>query len=76
MHSLLQWQRVLNKLFIKHYGIDINDTAFSEIDYARHYWDDCLRPYQAVNEWASKYDLRRLDSIDSPLSQKDESSIK
>lgn len=76
MYSLLQWQRVLNKLFIKYYGIDINDTAFSEIDYARHYLDDCLRPYQAVNEWASKYDLRRLDSIDSPLSQKDESSIK
>ncbi|HDL7632114.1 TPA: hypothetical protein PXO86_001056 [Yersinia enterocolitica] len=76
MHSLLQWQRVLNKLFIRYYGIDINDTAFSEIDYARHYWDDYIRPYQAVNEWASKYDLRRLDSSDSPLNKKDESSIK
>ncbi len=76
MHSLLQWQRVLNKLFIKYYGINISDTKFYEIDYARHYWDDCIRPYQAINEWASKYDLRRLDSIDSPLNEKDESSIK
>lgn len=49
MYSLLQWQRIVNKLFIKHYGININDTAFSEVDYARHYWDDCIRPYQAVN---------------------------
>ncbi|MCB5323901.1 toxin [Yersinia intermedia] len=32
MYSLLQWQRVLNKLLHKHYGIDINDTAFSEIE--------------------------------------------
>lgn len=72
MHSLLKWQKVLNKLFIKNYGIDINDTAFSEIDYARHYWDDCIRPYQAVNEWVSKYDLRRLDSSDSSLNENDE----
>jgi cytoskeleton-binding toxin CbtA-like protein len=56
--------------------MNVNDTAFSEIDYARHYWDDCIRPYQAVNEWASKYDLHRLDSSDSPLNKNDESSIK
>ncbi|CNH70484.1 Probable toxin YpjF [Yersinia intermedia] len=76
MYSLLQWQLVLSKLFIKYYGMNINDTAFYEIDYARHYWDDCIRPYQAVNEWASKYDLCRLDSSDSPLNEKNESSIK
>ncbi|HFT5242322.1 TPA: TA system toxin CbtA family protein [Yersinia enterocolitica] len=75
MYSLLQWQRILNELLHKHYGIDINDTAFSEIDYARHYWDDYIRPYQAVNEWTYKYELRRLDSIERPLNESDESSI-
>lgn len=76
MCSLLQWQRIVNKLFIKYYGIDINDTAFCDIDYAKHYWRDCVLPYQAVNEWACKYDLRRLDLVMGLLNENDESEIK
>ncbi|MGT3214580.1 TA system toxin CbtA family protein [Yersinia enterocolitica] len=68
MYSLLQWQELVNKLFIKYYGIDINGTAFCEAIYMKRYWADCVRPYQAVNEWEYKYDLRRLDSVDTPLS--------
>ncbi|QHB32840.1 hypothetical protein F0T03_12105 [Yersinia canariae] len=75
MCSLLQWQRVVNKLFMKYYGVHINDTAFCDINYARRYWSDCVLPYQAVNEWTYKYDLRRLDSIDRPLNENDESFI-
>lgn len=75
MYSLLQWQELVNKLFIKYYGIDIYDTAFCEANYMKRYWTDCVSPYQAVNEWAYKYDLRRLDSVDTPLSEVNELSV-
>lgn len=75
MYSLLQWQELVNKLFIKYYGIDINDTAFCEASYMKRYWTDCVRPYQAVNEWAYKYELHRLDSVDTPLSEVNELSV-
>lgn len=38
----------------------------------KRYWTDCVRPYQAVNEWAYKYDQHRLDSVDTPLSEVNE----
>ncbi|EAN5731784.1 hypothetical protein OOP60_002031 [Salmonella enterica] len=76
MYSLLQWQELVNKLFIKYYGIDINDSAFCEVNYTRRYWIDCVRPYQAVNEWAYKYDLHRLDSANAPLNENDELSVR
>lgn len=76
MYSLLQWQELVNKLFIKYYGIDINDTAFSDAGYMKRHWDDCVRPYQAVNEWAYKYVLHRLDSVDTPLSEVNELFVK
>ncbi|WP_145931727.1 TA system toxin CbtA family protein [Yersinia bercovieri] len=76
MCSLLQWQQLVNQLFVKYYGININDTVFCEMNYTKHYWSDCTRPYQAVNEWADKHDLRRLDSIDNPLNETDELSVK
>ncbi|EIK0049906.1 hypothetical protein LJS53_003427 [Salmonella enterica] len=76
MYSLLQWQELVNKLFIKYYGIDINDTAFCEVNYMRRYWIDCVRPYQAVNEWAYKYDLHRFDSVNAPLNESDELSVR
>lgn len=76
MYSLLQWQQLVNEIFIKYYGVDINDTAFCEISYMRRYWSDCICPYQAVNEWVYKYDLRRLDSVDNPLNETDELSVK
>lgn len=76
MCSLLQWQRIVNKLFIKYYGININDTVFCDINYAKRYWRDGVPPYQAVNEWAYKYDLRRLDLVMGLLNENDESEIK
>ncbi|WP_353622265.1 MULTISPECIES: TA system toxin CbtA family protein [unclassified Citrobacter] len=50
VYSLLQWQELVNKLFIKHYGIGINDTVFCDVSYMKKYRIDCVRPYQAVNE--------------------------
>lgn len=76
MYSLLQWQRIVNKLFMKYYGININDTAFCDISYAKRYWSDGVPPYQAVNEWVYKHDLRRLDLVAGLLSENDESEIK
>lgn len=76
MCSLLQWQRIVNKLFIKYYGININDTAFCDIKYAKRYWSDGVLPYQAVNEWVYKYDLRRLDLAMGLLNENNESEIK
>lgn len=51
--------KVADFLLNKHFGISVSDTGIEEQAYSNIL--DGIRPYEAVNQTAEKYDLVRTD---------------
>ncbi|HHQ4308979.1 TPA: DUF2787 family protein [Serratia fonticola] len=76
MYTLSEWQYLLEQLFHRHYGITLNDTKFDDEEIIKQYWMACITPAQAVNAWANKYQLERIDNTNnSDLNLSDEQLI-
>lgn len=74
-----RYAQVVDALFRNHYGISINDTLLSEERHLRRCMDLGQRPYEAVNEVATKWDLDRVDGRYGerrcPLTPNDEKAV-
>jgi hypothetical protein len=55
----LEWVFVANALLTKHYGIGIEDTNLQQS--VTSFLEANQQPFEAVNEAANKYGLRRID---------------
>ncbi len=54
------WQTVAGALLSRHYGLTLNDTDLCVIALQ----EAGLRPYEAINDLAEKFDLERIDVND------------
>ncbi len=55
------WRIFIIYLFRKHYGIDINDTPFSEVDTIQSYIASGYSLLEAINTVVEKYNLTKID---------------
>ena len=55
------WQRLLNHLLDRHYGLTLNDTPFGSDDVIQEHIDAGISLCDAVNFIVEKYDLVRTD---------------
>lgn len=55
------WQRLLNHLLDRHYGLTLNDTPFGSDDVIQEHIDTGISLCDAVNFIVEKYDLVRTD---------------
>ncbi|SQC20581.1 toxin of the YpjF-YfjZ toxin-antitoxin system [Klebsiella pneumoniae] len=58
------WQTVAGALLSRHYGLTLNDTALCEEVCVITLQEAGLRPYEAINDLAEKFDLERIDVND------------
>jgi cytoskeleton-binding toxin CbtA and related proteins len=58
------WQTVAGALLSRHYGLTLNDTNLCEEVCVIALQEAGLRPYEAINDLAEKYDLERIDVSD------------
>lgn len=61
LNRVSKFQKIVNYLLQKHYGIHLNDTDMCNADTVAHLIERGLQPYQAVAEWADEMDLDRID---------------
>ncbi|HFF9493064.1 TA system toxin CbtA family protein [Serratia marcescens] len=55
------WQSLLTYLLAQHYGLMINDTAFSDDAVIHAHLDDGISLADALNAMVEKFDLVRID---------------
>ncbi|HGH5397461.1 TPA: TA system toxin CbtA family protein [Raoultella planticola] len=55
------WRALLIHLFREHYGLEINDTPFSENDTIQSYINSGYSLLEAINTVAEKYNLIKID---------------
>lgn len=55
------WQKMLTHLLAKHYGLELNDTPFSEDKVIQEHIDAGISLRDAVNFIVEKYELVRVD---------------
>lgn len=58
------WQTVAGALLNRHYGLTLNDTDLCEEVCVIALQEAGLRPYEAINDLAEKFDLERIDVND------------
>ncbi|MEB7586096.1 toxin [Serratia rubidaea] len=58
------WQTVAGVLLSRHYGLTLNDTDLCEEVCVIALQEAGLRPYEAINDLAEKFDLERIDVND------------
>lgn len=58
------WQTVAGALLSRHYGLTLNDTDLCEEVCVIALQEAGLRPYEAINDLAEKFDLERIDVND------------
>ncbi|HBR1414601.1 TPA: hypothetical protein L9L57_005630 [Klebsiella pneumoniae] len=59
LSSIFIWRILINYLFEKYYGIEINDTPFSEADVIKSYIKPGYSLLEAVNAVVQKYHLTK-----------------
>ncbi|HEM6741971.1 TPA: toxin [Citrobacter farmeri] len=55
------WQKLLTHLLVKHYGLTLNDTPFSEEKVIQEHIDAGITLVSAVNFLVEKYEFARID---------------
>ncbi|EHY5030603.1 MULTISPECIES: TA system toxin CbtA family protein [Enterobacterales] len=55
------WQRLLTHLLLKHYGLALNDTPFSNETVIQEHIDAGITMANAMNFLVEKYELVRID---------------
>ncbi|BEN38649.1 TA system toxin CbtA family protein [Serratia nevei] len=55
------WQSLLTYLLVQHYGLTLNDTAFSDDAVIQAHIDDGISLADALNAMVEKFDLVRID---------------
>ncbi|BEM02004.1 hypothetical protein SM14VA2_44160 [Serratia marcescens] len=55
------WQSLLTYLLAQHYGLMLNDTAFSDNAVIQAHLDDGISLMDALNAMVEKFDLVRID---------------
>lgn len=55
------WQKLLAHLLERHYGLELNDTPFSDDAVIQQHIDHSLSPMDAVNFIVDRYGLVRID---------------
>lgn len=58
------WKTVAGALLSRHYGLTLNDTDLCEEVCVIALQEAGLRPYEAINDLAEKFDLERIDVND------------
>ncbi|RTF45451.1 TA system toxin CbtA family protein [Serratia marcescens] len=59
--SITVWQSLLTHLLAQHYGLTLNDTAFSDNTVIQAHIDDGISLEDALNAMVEKFDLVRID---------------
>lgn len=74
--------KVADRLFQRHYAIGVADTGLCDLKAVEGFLADSVQPFEAVNQWAEKVDLHRVDkhgrfgqSLAEPLTKRDQDLI-
>lgn len=74
--------KVADRLLQRHYAIGVADTGLCEPKVIEGFLADSVQPFEAVNNWAEKVDLHRVDkhgrlgrAVAEPLTKRDQDLV-
>lgn len=77
--NVKRFQRIADLLLERHFGINIGDTGLTDDGRVMGLIEGNVRPFEAVNEHADRYDLDRIDAHGpfppGPLKEADEQRV-